>query len=243
MSVVNSGVFVSAPGSAPTVAAGSGSGSMTTSGNYLYKVTYVTGWGETDPSSASSTVVATNGSVSLSAIPVSSDSNVTGRNIYRTVSGGSTYLLVKQILNNYETTYTDTVSDATQATGAAIPTDNQARSLQQIKGSVKFNFPASRASASTAPAGSTAADAAQLPITAGFHICTGADAIKGVKLPQITADLIDMEVQIKNVTAAVLKVYPYNTSDTIDGSTGAYSQVASVTRGFHATSATAWVSF
>lgn len=53
------------------------------------------------------------------------------------------------------------------------------------------------------PAGSAQGDAAAT--IEGFNVVTGADATKGVILP---AALAGMQVLIKNVTAAVLKVYP-----------------------------------
>jgi hypothetical protein len=93
------------------------------SGTHSYKITFVTADGEGDVSPASNvvtTVVATDGQVALTAIPVSPSSEVTARNIYRTAAGGSVYKLVAQIANNTATTYTDNIADV--ALGATAPT-------------------------------------------------------------------------------------------------------------------------
>lgn len=54
-----------------------------------------------------------------------------------------------------------------------------------------------------APAGSTITDAN--PIFEGFNLVTGADGTKGVKLPAGAEGAI---VIVKNVTAAILKIWP-----------------------------------
>lgn len=93
------------------------------SGAHSYKVTFVTADGESEAGTASNsvtTVVATDGQVALTAIPVSPVSDVTARNIYRTTAGGSTYKLLIQIANNTATTYTDNIADS--ALGATAPT-------------------------------------------------------------------------------------------------------------------------
>lgn len=106
-----------APTSAPTSAlAGAGAGNLS-NGAYTYTVTYTSLAGESQASSASNTTTvvnnATNGQISLTAIPVSPDPLVTGRRIFRTQAGGSTRTLVGTIANNTGTTFTDNVADAT----------------------------------------------------------------------------------------------------------------------------------
>ena len=82
-------------------------------GTYLYKITYVnTDSFESNPSAASNSVVVVTNKVSLTAIPMSPDSQVIARKVYRTETGGSTYKLVDTISNNWETTYTDDTADA-----------------------------------------------------------------------------------------------------------------------------------
>lgn len=97
---------------------------------------------------------------------------------------------------------------------------------------------------STAPvtavtaAGSTQADAAAL--SDGFNVVTGADATKGVILPEAVAG---RRVEIKGVTAAVLKVYPA-TGDAINAiaANGALSVASLCPVIFTATSDSQWYS-
>lgn len=117
--------YTTKPG-APTVAlAGLGAGNLT-NGAYTYQVTYVTALGETEAGTTSGTVTVvdatTNGQVALSAIPVSSSSDVTSRKIYRTISGGTAYKLLTTIADNTTTTFTDNVADG--SLGATAPTIN-----------------------------------------------------------------------------------------------------------------------
>lgn len=235
-----SGVYIAKPSSAPSVAAGAQSGSMTTTGNYSYKVTYVTGWGETDPSVASSNIVATNGTVVLSSIPVSTDSNVISKKIYRTATGGSTYALVDTVKNEV-TTYTDDMDDDDRTDAA--PTVNDAHSLQELKGWVKLSMPSFKTSAAAAAAGSSATDATQLVATASIHFISAASGTNGVKLPEVPAGFTDYEVIVKNehATLATL-VYPYGVSDTINGS-ASFSLPALTSKAFHIVSDGAWKTY
>jgi hypothetical protein len=234
------GVYITKPSSAPSVAAGSQIGSMTTTGNYSYKVTFVTGWGETDPSVASSSIVATNGTVVLASIPVSADSNVISKKIYRTATGGATYALVDTIKNEV-TTYTDDLADADRTDAA--PTINTAHSLQELKGWVKLSMPSLKVSATIAAAGTNAATAAQLVSNASIHFVSGASGTSGVKLPGVPTGFTDYEVVIKNEHATnALIVHPFGGSDTIDGS-ASYSLAAATTKVFHLTATGTWKSY
>lgn len=110
---------------APAVAlAGAGAGNLS-NGAYRYRLTFVTADGETDGGDISAAVTVSNntlnGRVSVTNIPIGG-SRVTSRKLYRTVAGGSTYLLLETIANNTATTYTDNVADA--ALGAGVPTSN-----------------------------------------------------------------------------------------------------------------------
>jgi hypothetical protein len=107
---------------APSVSLLAQSGNLTDGGVYKYVYTYVTATGETIP--GPSTTLSPNPSsgheqaqVSLVA---SSCASVTGINIYRTVAGGSTYLLVNPTPEaNTTHNYTDNVADG--SLGAAAP--------------------------------------------------------------------------------------------------------------------------
>ena len=106
-----------APATAPTAAAGA-TGLL--AGGYQYAVTFVTAYGETDFSPTSTVLTVTSKQVNLTAVPVSSDTAVTSRKIYRTngtVAG--VFYLVATISNNTATTYTDNMADSALPSQAA----------------------------------------------------------------------------------------------------------------------------
>lgn len=111
---------------APTVAllSPAAAGALS-AGAYRYRLTFVTADGETDGGQASAAVTVANPSVNgqlrLTEIPLGG-AEVTARRIYRTVAGGSAYLLVATIADNSTTAYTDNVADA--ALGVGIPLVN-----------------------------------------------------------------------------------------------------------------------
>lgn len=112
-----------APG-AVTVALASGAGNVD-NGAHRYLCTFVTATGETQAGdvSAAVTVVskAVNGKVSVSGIPIGG-SLVTARKLYRTIAGGSQYLLLATIADNTTTTYTDNTADS--SLGVEAPSTN-----------------------------------------------------------------------------------------------------------------------
>ena len=101
-----------APSTAPTVAVNATAGNL--NGTYRYRVTFVTALGETETTAASSPVSPVNQQVNLTNIPVSADSNVIARKIYRTPANGAWPYFCKfltTINNNVDTTYTDNIPD------------------------------------------------------------------------------------------------------------------------------------
>lgn len=109
----------------PTLVAGSGLGI----GAYKYKITFVTGAGETQGGTEFSITTTTgNQQVLLSQLPTGGG-NVTGRKIYRTVVGGATGAekLVTTINDNTTLTYTDVLADG--SLGANVPTSSTAGGL------------------------------------------------------------------------------------------------------------------
>lgn len=102
-------IKLNAPATAPTVATGA-AGVLT--GAYTYKVSFVTNTGSTDLSPVSSTVNPVSQKIELTSIPLSTDSRVTGRRIYRTRSSDIYYFLVTTINDNTTTTYSDNNSDS-----------------------------------------------------------------------------------------------------------------------------------
>lgn len=89
-------------------------------GTHSYKVTFVTGDGETEAGTASNVVTTdvTHAKITVSAIPVSTSSRVTSRKIYRTEAGGSTYKLHSTIADNITTTFLDNTADGSLTTSA-----------------------------------------------------------------------------------------------------------------------------
>lgn len=103
-----------------TVALGSGAGNVD-NGAHRYLATFVTATGETQAGIISATVTVVdktvNGKVELTGIPIGG-TLVLSRKIYRTASGGSSYLLLATISNNTATIYTDNIADASLGAGA-----------------------------------------------------------------------------------------------------------------------------
>jgi uncharacterized phiE125 gp8 family phage protein len=111
---------------APTVALASpATPGNVNAGAHRWRVTFVTADGETDGGTISAAVTvanpAVNGQVSITAVPLGGAA-VTARKIYRTVAGGSTYLLLATINDNTTTTYTDNVADG--SLGVGCPSSN-----------------------------------------------------------------------------------------------------------------------
>lgn len=94
-------------------------------GAHRYRVTFLTADGETSGGDISSVVTVVdktiNGKVTVTGIPIGG-SFVTGRRLYRTAAGGSTYFVLGTIADNTTTSYTDNVADA--SLGASLPTAN-----------------------------------------------------------------------------------------------------------------------
>lgn len=106
---------LAAPGASVAALAGSGAGNVT-NGAHIYKITFVNPVGETELGTASNTITVvdstTNGQISITGIPVSTDATVTARRIYRTKAGGSTYFFIATLSDNTTTIYTDNTADA-----------------------------------------------------------------------------------------------------------------------------------
>lgn len=117
---VTESVGVPTPG-ALTAAIGSATG---ITGTFLYKVTYeIDSYQEGNAGVASNSVTVANEKVNLSGIPVSANTRVTARNIYRTQTGGAIYYFHSRIANNTDTTLVDTTADASLTTTRTAPSD------------------------------------------------------------------------------------------------------------------------
>ncbi len=115
-----------------TVGAADHAGDMTHGGTYYYVITFVSGVvnfngistsGETDTAGYVS-FVTPSGGLTLSGIPVSGDSRVVARRIYRSRAGQASgpFYLVGSISDNTTTTFLDTTADA--ALGSQSPSYN-----------------------------------------------------------------------------------------------------------------------
>lgn len=94
-------------------------------GDYLYKITFKNSVSGTrsNPNPVSGTVSPSSQQVSIGSIPVSTDSQVDSREIWRTQAGGSTFFLLTTISDNSTTDYTDNTADASLSS-TELPVDN-----------------------------------------------------------------------------------------------------------------------
>lgn len=127
---------ISAPVTTCSVASAT-TGSLTTGGQYIYRVTNVnTHLVQSDMGPSSTTFIITTAggglSTTLTSIPVGSfpSQGVNDRYIYRTLSGGSTFFQLHKMGDNTTTSYTDTTSDS--ALGAPAPTDQGVPPLYNV---------------------------------------------------------------------------------------------------------------
>lgn len=92
-------------------------------GAYFYKVTYeIDSYQEGNASIASSVVNVSSKKVTLT-IPVSTNTRVTARNIYRTVASGLIYYFVARVANNIDISYLDNIADGSLDTTITAPDD------------------------------------------------------------------------------------------------------------------------
>ena len=104
---------------APTLAVGA-AGNLT--GAYYYKVTYLIDDYQEGSASVASAVVNPSAQKVTVTIPVSTNTRVTDRKIYRTKAGGSVYYLLTTVADNSTLTYSDDISDSDLGTTQA-PSD------------------------------------------------------------------------------------------------------------------------
>lgn len=106
--------FVTFDKGAPTAAAGSGGSVFASDAVYKYKVTFISKYGQESNGGSESRVIqltSARGNINLTELPVSTDSQIIARRIYRTVDGGEIFLPVATVYNNSDTTYSDTTND------------------------------------------------------------------------------------------------------------------------------------
>lgn len=117
----NTDILLTAPSVSSVTAAHNAGGNLTPNTKYYYALAYITEAGEISPPSAwithnydntsNNTTYTGYQSITLASLPISSDSRVVGRLLYRTKADGLfPYLLTR--LDNVSTTYTDEADDA-----------------------------------------------------------------------------------------------------------------------------------
>lgn len=84
-------------------------------GDYTYKVSFLNKYGNESnvgPMSVAATTTGSLKTLNLANLPISNDPNVVARKIYRTVAGGTVWLLLATVNDNITTTYADTLGDS-----------------------------------------------------------------------------------------------------------------------------------
>jgi hypothetical protein len=111
-------------------------------GTYTYRVTFITANGETEGGTISGGATVTSEQIDLTDIPTGTTGVVTGRNIYRTTNGGSTYFRLGSsptIADNTTTTFTDNVGDGSLSSATA-PTSNTTAAGFFVGGSSRLSI-------------------------------------------------------------------------------------------------------
>lgn len=241
-SVIQLGFTVSAP-PAPTAAAGLATGALGAAQVYQYKVTYLSGFGETNGGATASVTTTSTGSVQLTNLPVFANANVIGRNIYRTIGGGSTFLLLAHIADNTTTSYLDVTADG--SLGVAIPTLNSAESIQNFVGIVGLPDQSTFSVTNGITAGAGGTQAAATPLTSRYSFITTVTTTNdSVILPELNSTQIGRVMTIHNNGANTARIYPFGTQQINSGGASTPITVAAAaTVQLVAVSATNWNSF
>ena len=102
-------------------------------GDFKYKVTFFTDFGETAASAASATVSVIDNSVNghiMVTIPVSTDAAVTGRKLYRQFNGTGDFKFLANISDNSSTVYEDRIDNAGLDANKIAPLVNNTGSVE-----------------------------------------------------------------------------------------------------------------
>ena len=216
-SVIAVGRDVADPGIAPFGVAGAATGGLGIApGTYRYKYTWLTRYGETLASPASSVITSTNSSIDLEGILKSDYNDVIARKIYRTTEGAmGPFLLLITIADNITTTYTDITSDA--GLGTAEPIANFASTLERTEGWMTFTRQIGRSQGDIIAAGGTQNTATPTGVFEYVFVSVPVDG-NGIRLPAINANMIGVKITINNIELVNnLNIYPYEVSSTING--------------------------
>jgi hypothetical protein len=196
-SVTGLGVSISAP-SAPTVAQVNNTGAL--NGNYQYVITFVSPFGETAAGTASGSTTIVGGAL-VSNIAIGGQ-DVMKRKIYRTVAGGSTFLLVTTIADNITTSYIDNLADG--GLGVQVQAFSTADSVSNMFGYFTWNQPQSLSVAS-----SIVATTSSPPIISAYNNIITTCPIGGeVQLMPLSARLLGTILIVRNNGSNPLLILP-----------------------------------
>ncbi len=171
-------------------------------------MTFVTAFGETRPSPATPDVATPTGSVILSEIPLSLETNTTGRKIYRTLSGGASWFAVALINDNTTTVYVDTAADGGLVVLA--PTYNSAMSREIARGVLSLSEPLVSTLDMFVSATIGGGQVNGAPLTKEYNrLINVASDGDSVVLPHVNTDLGGMKVVIKNSGTGIADVFPF----------------------------------
>lgn len=228
--------------SAPTIAAATVSGLLTASGIYGYKLTSVTPFGESLPSSAA-TFTATSTRSTVVTLAAANNPNITSYKLYRTAANGSVYKFLTNLPVS-ATTVTDTAADV-ELVEVNPPAYDGASSILPIKGSLLLEGSGafSIQSGITAGAGGIASTAYQLTKEYN-HISTVATTNDAVKLLAVATRSIGTRTVIKNGGANTARIYPATGQTINNGSADApITLAAGAAVQLVCDSATNWLAF
>ena len=184
-------------------------------GTYVYRITYLTSFGETDgsPDSSGVTIVSST-SIELTNISVSDQSPVTHKSIYRKLVGGVLDFKRLVTLENSVTSYIDSINDSNL--GAVIPIHNTASSIGVYRGRVIFSEPITLSLEVFTAEGTTLATATNIT-TQIARVLVPID-LAGVILPFIDVAQIGTVISVYNLDAGNnLSIYPPEPTDFITG--------------------------
>jgi hypothetical protein len=216
------GFDIDNPQSGPTVSNGLYAGNMSIgiSGQYQYCITFVTNFGETQPSPLI-VGTTTTGSMILSDIPISLNGDAFARKIYRSYEYDTVEFSAKHFVttinDNTTTTYIDVKNDAELTYEA--PLFNNAGSLLTLQGTTKFTNPEIVSFSETDSNGSDDTDAQPL-FDQQYNFVFNNGIGRGVRLPARGSSntLTGNSVVVSNQSSVFsLNVYPSYPDNLING--------------------------
>lgn len=210
--ITDVGYDIDNPTIAPIAQTGNNPGNMAT-GNYQYKITFMSPFGETLASPASVSRLS-NGSMVLTNLQVSVSTEAVQKVIYRTSVGDALPFRRLVILNSAVTTFNDTFNDS--QLGVVEPVANTASSSSICRGWMNFSKTIGYSLSNNVVAAGASLSTATL-LAAQYSFCAVPVNLNGVRLPLIN-NMTGQTFVINNTDAAnSLQIYPYDAATTVNG--------------------------